>query len=60
MAKFLAAVTAIITIITAVLGLAAYLGVENAAKYHLIAGLLTLAAVLAATHQLYHGKMDRK
>jgi len=60
MPKFLAAVTVIITIITAVLGLIAYLGVANAAKYHLIAGLLTLVTVLAATHQLYHGKIGRK
>ncbi|WP_347490709.1 hypothetical protein [Desulfoscipio sp. XC116] len=60
MQKLLAAVTAIIIIITAVLGLAAYVGVAGADKYHLIAGILTLAAVLTATHQLYHGKTDRK
>lgn len=56
MLKVLAALTAIITIITAVLGLAAYAGVAGADRYHLIAGLLTLATVLAAAHQLYHGR----
>jgi len=60
MPKILAAVTAIITIITVILGLAAYLGLASAAKYHLIAGLLTLASVLAATHLLYHGRLGRK
>jgi len=60
MPKILAAVTAIITISTVILGLTAYLGVAGAAKYHLIAGLLTLVAVLTATHLLYHGKLGRK
>ncbi len=60
MPKILAVLTAIITITTVVLGLVAYLGVDGAAKYHLIAGLLTLVAILVATHMLYHGKLGRK
>ncbi|AGL00958.1 hypothetical protein [Desulfoscipio gibsoniae] len=60
MHKLLAVLTVIITIITTVLGLAAYVGVTGAYKYHLIAGLLTLVAALAASHQLYHGNMGRK
>lgn len=60
MPKIIAALTAIITIVTVVLGLAAYLGADGAVKYHLIAGLLTLIMVLLTTHLLYHGKPGRK
>lgn len=60
MQKTLAAATAIVTIITGALGLASYVGVESAEKYHLPAGILALLLVLAATHYLYHGTSNKK
>ncbi|WP_027365486.1 hypothetical protein [Desulfotruncus alcoholivorax] len=60
MQKFLAVTTAIVTFLTAVLGLALYLGIKGAEKYHLAAGFLTLVLVLLITHQMYHGSGSRK
>jgi uncharacterized membrane protein len=59
MQKLLAVITAVITIITAVLGLAAYVGVVNAERYHLASGIITLVMVLLITHQVYHGTRGR-
>ena len=60
MQKFLAVTTAIITVLTAVLGLAFYLGINGAEKYHLAAGFLTLVLVLLITHQMYYGAGSRR
>ena len=53
MQKFLAVVTSLCVIVTVVLGLLVYLGVENVVKYHLIAAILTLLMVLTITHQIF-------
>ena len=60
MQKFLAVATAIFMILTAVLGLALYIGIDGAEKYHLAAGFLTLVLVLLITHQMYYGAGGRK
>ena len=60
MQKFLAVATAIFMILTAVLGLALYIGIDGAEKYHLAAGFLTLVLVLSITHQMYYGAGGRK
>lgn len=60
MHKIIAAFTALITILTAILGLASYIGIEVAEKYHLAVGILALTMVLIATHILYHGKYYRR
>ncbi|SFH38086.1 hypothetical protein SAMN05660649_04981 [Desulfotomaculum arcticum] len=60
MQRFLAVTTAIVTVLTAVLGLALYLGINGAEKYHLAAGFLTLVLVLIITHQMYYGNVSRK
>lgn len=54
MSKFLAVLTALVTIVAALLGIASYLGSESAERYHLVAGLLALVLVLLSTHRLYH------
>lgn len=59
MQKLLAIITAIVTIITAVLGLAAYVGVMNAERYHLASGIVALVLVLLITHQVYHNTRER-
>ena len=58
--KFLALLTALAAIITAILGVASYLGSEMTGRYHLIAGFLTLFLVLFLTHQLFYGQNSRK
>lgn len=58
--KFLALLTALVTVIAAVLGIASYLGSEIAERYHLVAGFLTLFLVFLLTHQLFYGRSGRK
>lgn len=60
MQKFLAVLTALVTIIAAILGIASYLGSESAERFHLVAGLLALVLVLLLTHQLFYGPGSRK
>ncbi|SFR00446.1 hypothetical protein [Desulfoscipio geothermicus] len=60
MQKILAVVTALITVITATLGLVSYVGVESAEKYHLAAGIISVVLVLLITHMVYHGNFHRK
>ena len=60
MQKFLGVLTALVTIITAVLGIVSYLGSESAQRYHLVTGLLALVLVLLVTHQLFYGPGGRK
>lgn len=58
--KLLALLTALVTIIAAVMGIASYLGSGIAERYHLVAGFLTLFLVLLLTHQLFYGRSGRK
>ncbi len=58
--KFLALLTALVTVIAAVLGIASYLGSEIAERYHLVIGFITLFLVLLLTHQLFYGSGARK
>ncbi|KJS12548.1 MAG: hypothetical protein JL56_04615 [Desulfotomaculum sp. BICA1-6] len=60
MQKFLAVLTALVTIITAVLGIASYLGLESALRLHLVTGLLALVLVLIITHKLFYGPGSKK
>jgi len=52
--KILAVITALATVLAAVLGLAAHVGMESTEKYHLATGLLALALVLVTCHRMYH------
>ena len=61
MHKVLAVITALATVITVILGIAAYLDLgASAAKYHVVTGFLALVLVLLATHRLYHGPGGKK
>ncbi|MCG8402349.1 MAG: hypothetical protein MJA84_12255 [Firmicutes bacterium] len=60
MHKVLAVMTALVTVITVILGMAAYLDLTSAAKYHQVTGFLALVLVLLATHRLYHGSGGKK
>jgi amino acid transporter len=60
MQKILVVVTSLITVITAILGLISYVGVESAGKYHLTAGVISVVLVLFITHMLYHDNFHRK
>lgn len=55
MLKLLAVVTAVFTLITFFLGLASYIGITGAVKYHTVFGIVGLFLVLACAHYLYHG-----
>ncbi len=59
MQKLLAVLATLVIIITAMLGIASYLGLESANRYHLVFGLVSLVLVLMAGHLLYHGSGKR-
>lgn len=55
MLKLLAITTAVFTLISFFLGLAAYIGLTGAVKYHMVFSIVGLFLVLACAHYLYHG-----
>ena len=55
MLKLLAITTVVFTLLTFILGLASYIGITGAVKYHSVFGIVGLFLVLACAHYLYHG-----